>query len=179
LTAGTTGLGWGGAVGDPLGVVGFGVVPFVGPAGPAGTMPGRLWSGWDSGAGMAVEGAAGEDPDDGAREPGGAMVVVGEGGWVVDGVVQPGLAEAVLAGAVDGGEVVGLEGDCLEGGGQAFPLETVTSLRVRFTLAAHAHKLHDPVPCPTMVAPLPFTVMGLVTTGRPLAPAVVPSIGTT
>src|SRR5258708_3361400 len=59
LTAGTTGLGWGGAVGDPLGVVGFGVVPFVWPAGPAGTTPGRLWSGWDSGAGMVVEGAAG------------------------------------------------------------------------------------------------------------------------
>jgi hypothetical protein len=100
--------------------------------------------------------------------------------------VPVGLAGTVLAGAVDGGaglevaglEVDGVETDRLGGGGQALPPVTVTSLRVRFTLAAHAHKLHDPLPCPTMVAPLPLTVMGLVTTGKPLAPVLVPSMAT-
>jgi hypothetical protein len=54
---------------------------------------------------------------------------------------------------------VGLDG--------SVPSVTVTSLSVRFTFAAHVHRLHDSVPRPTMVAPLPFTVMGLVTTGKP------------
>src|SRR5437588_11801960 len=107
---------------------------------------------------MAVGGAAGED---GPRRAGGAVVVVGEGDGDVGEVVPPGLAGAVLAGADDGGdglevdglevdglevdglEVDGLEVDGLGGGGQAFPPVTVTFLRVRFTLAAHAHKLHD------------------------------------
>jgi hypothetical protein len=175
-----TGLDWGGAaagvlVGDGLGVDPFGVVPFVvGAGGPAGTMPGRLWRGCGSGAGTAVEGAGGGD---GARKAGGAVVVVGDGGAVV----PVGLAGTVLAGAVDGGavlEVDGVEVDRVGGGGQALPPVTVTSLRVRFTLAAHAHKLHDPLPCPTMVAPLPLIVMGLVTTGKPLAPVLVPSMAT-
>jgi hypothetical protein len=83
----------------------------------------------------------------------------------------------VLAGAAVL-EVEGVEVDRVGGGVQALPPVTVTSLRVRFTLAAHAHKLHDPLPCPTMVAPLPLTVIGLVTTGKPLAPVLVPSMAT-
>src|SRR5947209_7124183 len=78
LRAGMTGLGGGGtAVAGPFGVGPFGVVPLVvGAGGPVGTMPGRLWSGWDNGPGIAL-GAGGGDPEDGPREAGGGVVVVG------------------------------------------------------------------------------------------------------
>jgi hypothetical protein len=165
--AGTRGVGGG--------VAGTGVVLPVEAWGAAGRTPGRLWRGWGTSRVAAVEGAVGEDPDDGRLGAGGAVVLGGDGDGSGGEVVPVGLEGTGVVGGVERGG--GLEGGGGVGG-QAFPAVTVTSRRVRFTLAAHVHKLHAPPPCPTTAAPLPLTVMGLVATGRPLAPVEVPSIGT-
>jgi hypothetical protein len=100
---------------------------------------------------------------------------VARGGGDVGEVVPVGLEGAEL----DGG-VTGAAGRGGGGGGEqvlaGFPPVTVTPLNVRFTLAAHAQRLQDAEPCPAMVAPMPFRVMGVVATGKPPSPTELPSV---
>ncbi|HEY1634467.1 MAG TPA: hypothetical protein VGF64_06895 [Acidimicrobiales bacterium] len=203
LTAGMTGVGWAGAAGAAgpgavgAGAVGAGPVGAgpvgVGTGGAVGTMPGRLCRGWGRAPVGGMEAAGCGDPEVGPLRAGGAAVVggraavVGGGATVVEGAVvagDVGCGAVVADGFGGAGFVVGVTGagglESVGGvGGQVFPPVTVTSLSVRLTLAAQVHKLQASLPCPAMVAPLPFTVVWLVATGRPLPLAPVPSVGTT
>ncbi len=132
-------------------------------------LPGRLCKGWGSGPVVAAEGRG--DEADGRP---------GAGGGVVEGGADGGDTGLGGAGLVGGVTVVGgLEGAA--GGGEHrstplfgpddwLPSVMVTSLSVRFTLAAHVQRLQDAAPCPMILAPLPFTISGVVTTGKPLPP---------
>ena len=156
-----------------------------GPRGPVETLPGRLCKGWGSGPVVAAEGGGGEA--DGRRGAGGGVVEGGtDGGGTDGGGTDGGGTGLVGAGLVGGVTVVGgLEGGA--GGGEHrftslfglddwLPSVMVTSLSVRFTLAAQVQRLHDAAPCPTILAPLPLTITGVVTTGKPLPPVEVPSV---
>jgi hypothetical protein len=150
-------------------------------------MPGRLCAGWGSVPVVAVDGGRGDGMTGRVLPAGGATVVEGDGGGGT--VVPAGFAGVGATGGVT--EIGGL------GGGEGdehvarrplapeldpdswLPPLTVTSLSVRFTLAAHAHRLHDSLSCPTIVAPLPLTATGRVTTGKPPPTEEVPAVGTT
>jgi hypothetical protein len=58
------------------------------------------------------------------------------------------------------------------------PSVTVTSRRLKSVFAAHWHRLHDWGPAARIVDPLPLIVTGVVTTGKPPAPGLVPPVAT-
>jgi hypothetical protein len=124
----------------------------------------------------AVEGRGDEDVVGGLVGAGGGTVVVGgagdDGEVVAVGWEVAGLADGVTGAAGRGGG--GGDEQVLAG----FPLVTVTPLKVRFTLAAHAQRLQDAEPCPAMVTPMPFRVSGVVATGKPPSPTERPSVVT-